>query len=200
MLYIYLATCSRKPRYGTLRHYVETQVGRPPQLEQERLSFDAICVVTDIFLACKQRKIAPEAAGRQLLVALEIHMRRFIEAYSESWVRPKAHWLFHCALQLLEPSVNRLFDCLPVERLHLRVKANCEHVKNTTAFETSALCGVVHHQMRGLGSSIMSHALKGPASELPHMPGVLIVDKMDVNFTVNRTYRCHSLICLAGGP
>jgi hypothetical protein len=126
--------------YGLIRHATETKVF--DNVDAEMQVFIASCKPLDILLSVKRRAITMRSGARLLLGAQADYLRLYKATHDED-VKPKVHWIFDIAEQMLQSADEDegavLLDALVVERIHLGVKAFATHVQNTRAFETSVL-------------------------------------------------------------
>ena len=165
--------------YTLLRHWVETKLEHHPELELKRSSFDACCLVVDMILDAKRGAVALRDAVPALRNALAMHMQRHLAAYGRAHVKPKHHWLWDVAEQLVRDPL--VLDAFITERLHLRAKDACEPVDNTRQFERSALSGLLRNHKRALSAGIREAGLLGPSRPLADAPHVIVADHMDAN-------------------
>ena len=134
--------------YVLLRHWAETEVGDREEVALERSSFDAACAVIDIIMMAKKQLLPMQEASRLLKQALTSFMQRHKRAYGTRNVRPKHHWMFDVAEQMLYDMM--VFDQLIVERLHLTVKIHGVRCQNLDRYERSVLSGVLNTQLAKL--------------------------------------------------
>lgn len=89
-------------------------------------------------------------AGVSLKHAIKDWFQKHKLAYGCDHFKPKHHWMFDVAEQLIIDMDLQVFDQLIIERLHLLVKQHAERCDNTTRFERSVLSGVVNSQVAAL--------------------------------------------------
>ena len=70
------------------------------------------------------------------------YMQSGARLYGPHFFKPKSHWAFDVADQM--ETSGFLFDAFIIERLHLRVRAIAENVKDTRTFGRAVLSGVVN--------------------------------------------------------
>ena len=134
--------------YVLLRHWVETEIGEPAELEAELASFKAACDCIDLILMAKKQLLPVREAAGLLRTRLSRWMRLHIQVYGEKDVHPKFHWMFDVCDQL---EIDEwVFDQLIIERLHLAVKPHAERCQNTRRYERSVLSGVLNSQLDAL--------------------------------------------------
>ena len=165
--------------YVLMRHWAETEVGCRPEVENERASFDAACKVVDIIQLAKKELLPMNDASHLLKVAMQRFMMLHKRAYGTAYVRPKHHWMFDVAEQLLvDPLV---FDQFIIERLHLTVKVHGERCKNKRRFERSVLSGVLLQQLGKLRAMRSNCCLTdAKTATLPGFGDAEIADNMQV--------------------
>ena len=134
--------------YTLLRDFVETQIGDEPELEQERQSFDCACLVIDILMKAKAHTLSMTEAADQIIRALADHMAKHTAVYGDRYLKPKHHWMFDVAMQMLRDCM--VLDCLIVERLHLTIRRASEKIDNLRSFEASVLSGAINEQIAKL--------------------------------------------------
>ena len=164
--------------YGLLRHFFECRVVHDARIAQELLSYQLCCKAVDVIILAKRGSISMAEAGSRLRTALEAHMAQHIRAYGLDKIRPKSHWSFDIA-DFLERD-EFLFDCFIIERLHLRVKAVAENIKNLHTSERSVMSGIVNDQVRRLRVDSLSSGLLGRTAKLLGFPDVLLADHLDL--------------------
>jgi hypothetical protein len=141
--------------YSLLRHFVETRIGDRPELVAERASYDAACDIIDVILLAKRGTVELGEAARRLREAVVRHLELHKAVYGTEHLKPKHHWMFDVADALerdsrLPSRAWTLVDAFVVERLHLRVKAPIEQIRNTRTLERSILAAVLNEQVRRL--------------------------------------------------
>lgn len=164
--------------YALLRHYADSRVGHPPELVNERASFDAICEVIDLIQMAKKQLISTKAAGRSMQRKLKTWLQRHKIAYGTGKIKPKFHWMFDVAEQLMLDDL--VHDQFIIERLHLLIKAIADRIDNLRSFESSVLAGALNSQIynaRQLKAECLMH--KGEAT-VPFLPDAIISDDIEV--------------------
>ena len=164
--------------YGALRHWVEVRMPKDARVTRNVEAFLAACKVVDIVLLAKRGEASRPRAGAALVKAVAEHMRLHCLAYGDTCVKPKHHWAFDVAEQLGQRDY--VFDSFIVERLHLRVKTVAERVRNTVAFESSVLSGVVNEHVRRGQSCDAGGGLIGKFAPHPSLANVLVADRMEL--------------------
>jgi len=129
-----------------LRHFVETVIRPTGQLGRESSSMLALCAVTDELQAIKRGGGSVAA----LTTAIRDHMTLFGLAHGREAFKPKHHYALHLAAQIQRDE--GLLDCFVLERKHQKIKAICQAIDNTRAFERSALPRVIQEQLRELSA------------------------------------------------
>ena len=117
-------------------------------------------------------------AGVMVRTCLEKHMVVLKQEYGEDRVKPKHHWAFDIADQLMRDTW--LFDAFVVERLHLRVRASAENVKNLSMYSSSVLSGIVNYHSHIAESCLPGCGLTGKTFSPHRHADVLLSDHMDV--------------------
>jgi hypothetical protein len=132
--------------YTILRQFSLSEVGDRPEVANEKASFNAACDIIDTIQMAKKGLIALPDAARRLKRQLSSWLRLHIAAYGHRWVKPKFHWMFDVAEQMLIDEI--LMDQFIVERLHLLIMEHAERCDNPNRrYERSVLSGVIHHQL-----------------------------------------------------
>jgi hypothetical protein len=182
--------------YGLLRHYIEVYVAKDAVTDAHRTSWEAACKMVGLLLAAKHEVSSCAVIAPRLQEAAAAHLQAHLLAHGPDKIRPKHHWGMDLAAQLLRD--NMVVDAFVIERMHLRVKAVAEKVKNTSRFERSVLSGVLTDHMRVLNETSHLHGLLGSCASLPDYPGLVIADSLVVSsFKVNRIV---NIIFVAGRP
>ena len=112
--------------HSLLRHWAAMHVGDRADLAPERASFEAACAVVDTIILCKRGLLSTRDGSRLLRTLVSNHLELHKAAYGTQHIIPKSHWLFDVAEQLSR--FEFALDAFIVERLHLRVKRQCEPV------------------------------------------------------------------------
>ena len=166
--------------YAMLRFWVETRLPSGDcRIKSAVDAFLACCKVLDIMLFAKRRLLSTRDASMRLRTALATYMRLHKAAQGDSNVRPKHHWAFDVAEQLGNND-GVVFDAFVIERLHLRVKAVSENVKNTKTFERSVLSGVVNSHVRSANQKWIGGGLVGAAVQHPIVQESLVADHVEL--------------------
>lgn len=161
--------------YGFIRHYVQTRCNTP-ELAMQRASFEACCKVLDVIVAAKRCIIPMQQSSALLYAALSDHMRKHLAAYGDENIKPKHHWMFDVAEQML--SMPCVLDAFIVERLHLRVKSIAAPVLCTSSFERSVLAGVMTSQRSLLNAADFRDGLRGKIANFPGSDA-LVADRLE---------------------
>ena len=164
--------------YSLLRHFVQTQVKDTTKISREVDIFLSTCKAVDILLAAKKRRVDVRQAGSQLLATLEEHMRLRTEYYGNKGVTPKFHWAFDVAECMKTDGF--VVDAFALERVHLRVKAVANHIKNTRSYESSLLAGATTSHLNNCTSQedwTSGEVLLGKLATVPQAPGIIAADK-----------------------
>lgn len=145
--------------YALVRNFVDQNAATllALGLRAEHESFLAACKVVDTLLAVKTRTITMSDGASLLKKALTTHASLHRAAYGVEYIKPKHHWMFDVAETMQKDTF--LFDCLVIERLHLRVRNAANHVLNTSRFERSVLATVMALQARMLNLGCVRRGL-----------------------------------------
>lgn len=165
--------------YEILRYIIAARVPRDiPDLSPKIASFDAACNVLDTLVSAKRGCAQMHMAARDLQRAMCRHLDLHIAAYGTGSVRPKHHWNLDIPGQIVRDQL--IIDMFIIERLHLKVKAVAEPIKNTSQFERSLLAGVLNYSMKPASDNASwSHALLGSVRSVGN--GVFASPKMRVH-------------------
>ena len=166
--------------YGLLRVFFEMHAAGVEEVEPQLRSFLLCCKAVDIIMLTKARVLEPRAASPRLLRAVSAHLRAHLATYGDAHVKPKHHWAFDVAEQMLDDDV--LVDCLIIERLHLRARRIADNVTNTAAYETSVLSGILNYHCRQVADApaAFKAGLVGRTALWPEFPGVTVADQLHV--------------------
>jgi hypothetical protein len=113
------------------------------------------------------------------MIALRLYMTQHVEVHGTSHIKPKHHWAFDVAAMMMDDSF--LPDALIIERIHLRIRAIADNVKNTEAYERVVLSGVINGQVRKLQQTPVGNGLRGPTVECPKFVNAKMGDCMDID-------------------
>lgn len=163
--------------YSLLRHFVETRLQGVHGIVSQKASFQAACRIVDVILLAKQGRVPLKRASRMLQEALIDHLSKHKHAYGDSNLKPKHHFMFDVADQWQHQA--EVVDAFVVERLHLRVKAVAELVRNTTCFERSCLASLINSHCRLLQDGQVGDGLVGRRVALAGTPAQ-VADSMRV--------------------
>ena len=147
-----------------VRYFIDLMVP-DGSMQSERASFMAACHVVDLMQAVKLQCTAAGLA--KLKAATHAFFQLHVAAYGSELVRPKHHYMVGHLTKQAEADVFWL-DCFVHERKHQLTKDASNHIKNTRAFERSALQMVLAKAMQQM-SSIMDSALLPPHAECPEL-------------------------------
>ena len=150
--------------YTILRHFVQTRLRSNPELDTQVASFEAACAIVDVILKAKRGLMPLPQAATLLRSALEDHFAKHQAVYTDAHFVPKHHYLWDVASQWERQ--DDVFDAFVVERLHLRVKAVSEHIRNTARFELTAVSSVINCQARDLAEAKFEDTLIGMTAPL----------------------------------
>ena len=126
--------------YSVLTVWLQTCV-RAGICVAEIAAYIALCDIID-YLLCLQRG---HGSAEQFLLIVQHFLALHVAAYGEENQTPKFHWLLHLPLEL--DAFKMLLSCFVHERKHRMLKAYCEDIRNTAAFEKSVLSEAVCHQL-----------------------------------------------------
>ena len=113
-------------------------------MRESRTVNDSFLAMCDLITAIQHIKFNDGDVERQARLLDSLFskwMMAHCRVHGGDDVIPKCHWMGHNAEQLR--FLKRIFDCFITERLNRRAKVVCRHVVNTTAFERSAVVGVL---------------------------------------------------------
>ena len=135
--------------YSLARHFFATEVDDPsPENESKFESFESCCQLLDHILATK-KELVPMSADH-LFVKIEHFMTKHVSCYGNRYLRPKHCWLWGIAERWRRSTVNRVWDCFIIERLHLRVKQIGAKLKSLVRIERTLLSGLLNEQLCAL--------------------------------------------------
>ena len=117
-------------------------------------------------------------AGALVRTCLQKHMVVHKQEYGEDRVKPKHHWALDIADLLMRD--RWMFDAFVIERLHLRVRATAENVKNLATYSSSVLSGMVNYHSHIAQRSLPGCGLVGKTISPDNRSSVLLSDHMDV--------------------
>ena len=163
--------------YGILRHFVETRLPNDDAaFAPYRTSYGLCCSVVDLMLDIKRGVVTIADAAPELKRRLSAHMIAHVAAYGKAHLKPKHHWMFDVAWQLLRDGI--CLDMFIIDRLHLRCKRVADMVTNTTTFEATVLSGIVEAQRHALQDYDFTSGLRGPTARLSS--AALAADALDL--------------------
>jgi len=172
-----------------LRHFAHAVVRPTGLLVAECTSFEAMCVVTDSYLAGKYATHVN--LGRdQLPSAAEAHFRAHMAAYGDQYMRPKNHYTLHLGMQLRLDSF--LVDCFTLERKHQLLKSVATNVKNTKVFERSVLTYALLQQ---IVTTRVGDGLVGPTKLAGGMRHCRKLKRGAVTYNANDLLFCDGKCC-----
>jgi hypothetical protein len=118
--------------YTLVKHWVDEHA-QDARVDLERKSFYAAVAVVDLIMQAKNSlsSASVRAVVGKLTTAIQQHLRAHKAAYGEGRIKPKHHWLWDVALQLLRDGL--VLDAFVVERNHLSIKAFAQHCQNPCA-------------------------------------------------------------------
>ena len=140
--------------YALVRLLCELKVPDAPERAAHKESFLLCCTLVDIIKAAKQRTCSMLQAADLLEDAFRRYMLKHREAYGDTHIRPKFHWMFDIIEQFRRWGM--VHDQFIVERLHLWIKNPAERCDNLRRWERSVLAMALNHQVQDL------RLLKGP--------------------------------------
>ncbi len=163
--------------YGMLRCFVALRLGGDPTCERHVASFNAVSNVIDCILDVKRCLVDVRAGADRLEAAVRRHLALHTSVYGAAHIRPKHHWMLDLPQQLRRDGA--VLDAFVIERTHLRVKAVAETIKNTRAFERSALASLLTTVLQD--REMPSDGLLGRSAPLPGAAlAVRVADKLRV--------------------
>ena len=104
------------------------------EVSAELASLKAACKVCDIILLAKKQVLPLLPAGESLKKAIKDWFQKHKLAYGRNHFKPKHHWMFDVAEQLIIDNEWQVFDQLIIERLHLLVKNHADRIDNPNMF------------------------------------------------------------------
>ena len=150
--------------YPVIRLFITTTIARSGNLTDEVRSFCCMCRVLDILQLAKKNIFGPN----DLAQAIKEHLQAFVRTYTASEVKPKHHFMVHIPAQIARDGL--LLDCFVLERKHQMLKACCNWIDNTSAFERSAIARAVQEQCRELEQPGWNkNGLQGKSEEFPDL-------------------------------
>ena len=162
-----------------LRHFVETRLPQQdPFLSGKLQCFYMVCKAVDTILYAKRGLIPMAEAGARLRACLQEYLALHKVEYGQRGVKPKTHWAFDIADQLMQDK--GVIDAFVIERLHLRVRAIADNVKGLSTFSSSVLSGVVNYHSHTAQSCIPGCGLSGKTFVPKGHPDVLLSDHIDI--------------------
>lgn len=165
--------------YGILRFFFHLKLGGMPEFAACVESYDKLCDAVDLILHCKRGLASVEESVPRLQAALQLHMEAHQRVHGKGYLKPKHHWLLDVPPQILADGC--VLDAFVIERMHLRVKAVAQHVKNTSVYERSVLCSLLTSTLRDHEQPFGKARLVGRTAVLPgHAPTVWVADRMEV--------------------
>ena len=163
--------------YSLLRHFVEVRVRDITKIRREVEIFLLTCQAIDILLAAKKRRVTVKEAGAELLGTLQVHMRLRTEHFGSRNITPKFHWAFDIAECMMADGF--LVDAFALERVHLRVKAVANHIKNTRSYESSLLAGATTSHLNNCSDKegwASGEVLVGKLTTVREAPGIIAAE------------------------
>ncbi len=167
--------------YSILRQFSLSEVGDRPEVAPQRASFEAMCDAVDTIQMAKKGLIALPQAAERLRNQLSRWLRLHTAAYGSRWIKPKFHWLFDVAEQMLIDGF--IIDQFIVERLHLLVMEHAERCDNPSVrYERSVLSGVIHSQLGHLRRLRRDCSLLDETTaSLAAFPDARVADNMEIS-------------------
>ena len=151
--------------FPLVREFALTLVRPTGKLALEVNSMVSLCKVLDCMLAAKRGQ------GADALRAVQAFLVAHRSAYGDEFLKPKHHYCFHNALQLVDRRL--VADCFVHERKHQVMKSAASAIKNTSSFEASALGRVILEQSRQLRSFGTRRGLVGKTADGPSVAAAL---------------------------
>ena len=87
-----------------------------------------------------------------------------------------------------------VLDAFVIERVHLRVKAAADNIRNTRTFELSTLAGVLNNQI-STWSTAMPNGLRGRTAPVPGPIAALVADRLEIGGLKVRCPICLGYTC-----
>lgn len=167
--------------YLMMRYTCEKRLHLFGELDEERMSFEAACVVMDLLLNIKR---SPDGDKKhltdQLRHALRRHHELHVDAYGTRYWTPKGHATKHVPDQVDEDG-GILLEMFVVERLNLRQKGLADLVSFTGRYEYSVLASLLTlHKNQAREASSLSPGLLGPRVPLDDAPHVTLAKAIKV--------------------
>ena len=118
-----------------IRHIVETDHRlQSAEIAAERDCFLTLCRGLDILMDAKRFRLELPEAAQRLRDAHAEYMRKAVATHGIAHIRPKCHWVFDIADQM----VKYFYDTFVIERIHLRAKSIAQHVKDFAKIDSMA--------------------------------------------------------------
>ena len=143
---------------------METRLEHLDGIALQKQSYAAVCKIIDVVLLAKQGRIPLAQASGLLRRSLVDHLTKHKSAYGVEHIKPKHHYMFDVASQWERHA--EVVDAFVIERLHLRVKAVAEPVRNTSCFERSCLASLINSHCRLLQEEKFGDGLIGRSAVL----------------------------------
>ena len=164
--------------YCLLRHFVECNIARRPELVPHLDSFLAACRSLDLLLAAKHVLGDPSELGQALERQVSQYIALHKVAYGTALMKPKFHWALDVPSQICRDRM--VLDAFVIERSHLRVKAVADQVRNTRSFESSVMASLATVCWQHAETDEFGNCLLGPTASLTGIHGAWIADRMQV--------------------
>ena len=167
-----------------LYHFLEASL-RPldlciPQLD----SLKAASEVVQIYQICKRcdEPILAEKV-QEFKEAITKHHVLMIAAYGETAVKPKHHYRYHLANQLLQNPSCRAMDCWNAEKMHSNFKGNLalrtkSLASDSAGFQKSVLKRLLNMQLNHLSDQRFEPHLQSPFALWPQLSEILGVQSL----------------------
>ena len=165
--------------YGLLRHWVFVEFSDEESMAAQVESFNAACEVVDILLRAKEGGLSARKAARLLTRAAQRHLEKHKIAYGTARMKPKHHWIFDIALQLVDCEF--VLDAFLIEKEHILARQCADPVKNTAVFEKSVLARMLHAQVQSLNDLGPQAELMGARAPYPGFSDAFVSDNLTIN-------------------
>jgi len=162
--------------YSLMRHWAATTLPADERLSEDIAIFELAAECMDTLVAIKRGIVTTRAGGATLQRQLIRHGERHRLRHGSARWKPKNHWAFDCAEQIMESDY--LFDSFVVERAHLRVKEVAERQRDTTHFETAVLSGVINSHINSFTDGGVD-GIQGRRAKCADLGGATVGDALD---------------------
>jgi hypothetical protein len=165
--------------YGLVRHWVIVELQGEDSMAEHIESFNAACEVVDIMLRAKDGRMSTVEASRLLTLAATRHLDLHKACYGNERIKPKHHWIFDIALQLVDCEF--VLDAFLIEKEHLLARECANPIENTSRFEESVLARMLHAQVQTLNNLGPQDSLMSPKVAYPGFANAFMSDNLTID-------------------